>query len=246
LGVILSEIINIIRFGRNYKYNTLSLRFRLQQEIKMNRLQKKIADLRERLSSLGKDDPEIILLQREIDTLLIRCEGERYCKTMKKYCIEKIKRYFRESVEWNCSSDSKDCESSSIVDPAKNRRCHCGCNKLFDRVTHCNVEKIRSGYGPKHPCRNHISFECRARNRQCKDCASRASEGPAGITEHSLPAPTNKQNQINPDTAYTKRLYEININQSRKREREEKEVDSFVGDAEEEDESDEEKGETGK
>ena len=201
----------MVSFFRNHKYNTLFLRFRLQQEIKMsklNRLQKKIADLRERLSSLGKDDPEIILLQREIDFLLIDCEGER-CKTMKKYLREEIKRYFREEIY--CASGSKDCESSSIVDPAKNRRCHCGCNKLFDRVTHCNVEKIRSGYGPKHPCRNHISFECRARNRQCEDCVSRcwASE-------------------------------------SRKREREEKEVDSFVGDAEEEDEGDEEKGETGK
>ena len=28
--------------------------------------------------------------------------------------------------------------------PAENRRCHCGCNKLFDRVTHCNVEKFEA------------------------------------------------------------------------------------------------------
>ena len=158
---------------------------------KLNRLQKKIADLRKRLSSLGKDDPERTILQKDINIHVDECQT--------------IKGFIRESLEAkrsgktiiratnskkskeSCSSGSEDCgsrRSSSIVDledhrPAQNRRCHCGCNKLFDRVTHCNVEKNRSGYGPKHPCRSHISFKCRARNRQCEDCASRASEGPA-------------------------------------------------------------------
>ena len=216
---------------------------------KLNRLQKKIADLRKRLSSLGKDDPERTILQKDINIHVDECQT--------------IKGFIRESLEAkrsgktiiratnskkskeSCSSGSEDCgsrRSSSIVDledhrPAQNRRCHCGCNKLFDRVTHCNVEKNRSGYGPKHPCRSHISFKCRARNRQCEDCASRASEGPAH--EKSQPAPTNNHSHTPPTTAGI-------TEQSRKREREENKVDSFVGDAEEEDEGDEEKGETGK
>ena len=244
----MSEIINIIRFGRNYKNDTLFLRFRLQQEIKMsklNRLQKKIADLRKRLSSLGKDDPERTILQKDINIHVDECQT--------------IKEFIRESLEAkrsgqtiiratnskkskeSCSSGSEDCgsrRSSSIVDleghrPAQNRRCHCGCNKLFDRVTHCNVEKNRSGYGPKNLCRSHISFKCRARNRQCEDCASSPAH------EKSQPAPTNNHSHTPPTTAGI-------TEQSRKREREENKVDSFVGDAEEEDEGDEEKGETGK
>ena len=216
---------------------------------KLNRLQKKIADLRKRLSSLGKDDPERTILQKDINIHVDECQT--------------IKGFIRESLEAkrsgktiiratnskkskeSCSSGSEDCgsrRSSSIVDledhrPAQNRRCHCGCNKLFDRVTHCNVEKNRSGYGPKHPCRSHISFKCRARNRQCEDCASRASEGPAH--EKSQPAPTNNHSHTPPTTAGI-------TEQSRKREREENKVDSFVGDTKEEDEIDEEKGETGK
>jgi hypothetical protein len=216
---------------------------------KLNRLQKKIADLRKRLSSLGKDDPERTILQKDINIHVDECQT--------------IKGFIRESLEAkrsgktiiratnskkskeSCSSGSEDCgsrRSSSIVDledhrPAQNHRCHCGCNKLFDRVTHCNGEKNRSGYGPKHPCRSHISFKCRARNRQCEDCASRASEGPAH--EKRQPALTNSHNHTPPTTAGI-------TEQSRKREREENKVDSFVGDAEEEDEGDEEKGETGK
>ena len=123
---------------------------------KLNRLQKKIADLRKRLSSLGKDDPERTILQKDINIHVDECQT--------------IKGFIRESLEAkrsgktiiratnskkskeSCSSGSEDCgsrRSSSIVDledhrPAQNRRCHCGCNKLFDRVTHCNVEKFEA------------------------------------------------------------------------------------------------------